>query len=84
MKIKLLKTTKIMKNKDMPCLEITDVVFILFINVKMPTVVGIFTLMSRKKHTLSDPTSIILYLCIINNIPFNLTNSVELSMKKVV
>ena len=43
---KLLMKTKMLKN-DFPCLKFIDAVFILLINVKMPTIVDILTFMSR-------------------------------------
>ena len=44
MKLQLLINTKMVKNKDL--LFNSDVVFIMLVNVKMPTVVVIFTFMS--------------------------------------
>ena len=55
----LLIKTKTMTNKDIPCLKLTDVAFILL----MPTVVGILNFYEQENHTLSAPTSMILYLC---------------------
>ena len=58
--------------------------FFLLINVKMPTIVGILTFMSRKNIILglSAPKNpyflIVLYLC-----AFKISCSIELSMKKV-
>ena len=39
--------SKMMNNKDSSCFEFSDVVFILLINVKTPTIVGILILMSK-------------------------------------
>ena len=47
MKFQLLIKTKLLENKDFLALEYSDVVFILLINVKMPTIVGILTFISR-------------------------------------
>ena len=44
--------TEIATNKGVSCF-ISDVVFIMLINVKMPTVVGILTAMSRINFVLS-------------------------------
>ena len=59
--------------------------FFLLINVKMPTIVGILTFMSRKNSTLGLSESekaefldIFLYLS-----AFKISYSIELSMKKV-
>ena len=49
-----------MKNKDFFLafkLKLSDAVFILLINVKIPTIVGIFTLMSRLKNSCSAKLS---------------------------
>ena len=40
---------KMQKNNDISCLKHSDIVLILFRNVKMPTIVGILTFMSWKK-----------------------------------
>ena len=40
-------TTKIPANKEFLALSLSGVVFIMLINVKMPTIVGILTFMSR-------------------------------------
>ena len=40
-------STKMLKNNDFLASELSDVVFIMLINVKMPTIVGILTFMSR-------------------------------------
>ena len=47
MKFLLLIMTKTLKNKDFLDLKLSDVAFILLINVKVPTIVGILTFMSR-------------------------------------
>ena len=47
--------TKILKK--LLALSLSDVVFIMLINVKMPTIVGILTLMSRINFVLSCITS---------------------------
>ena len=48
-KFQLLIKTKIPTNEEVSCfnLSLSDVVFIMLINVKMPTIVGILTFMSR-------------------------------------
>ena len=53
--IQLPINTKIPPNKDVSCFKslISDVVFIMLINVKMPTIVGIVTLMNRLNFVLS-------------------------------
>ena len=54
MKFQLLKKTKIpTKKKKFLGLSLTDVVFIMLINVKMPTSVGILTFMNRMNFVLS-------------------------------
>ena len=53
MKFQGLIQGKIVKNKAFSCLKLSDAVFILLINVKMPTVVGILTFMSRINLILS-------------------------------
>ena len=45
--------TKMLKNKDFPCFQLSDVVFTMLINVKMPTLVGILTFMSMINLILS-------------------------------
>ena len=46
--------TKIPRNKEVSCFEsISDVVFIMLLNAKMPTMFGILTLMSRMNFVLS-------------------------------
>ena len=48
MKFQLLIKTKIRTSEDVSCVESSYVVFIMLINVKMPTIiVGILTFMSR-------------------------------------
>ena len=39
MKFQLLKKTKMLKNKDQPCVQLSDAVFIMLINVKMTMIV---------------------------------------------
>ena len=46
MKFQLLITTKMLKNIDFSCFKLSDVVFIMLMNVKMPTIVDILTFMS--------------------------------------
>ena len=53
MKFKMLVTIKIYKNSDCSGLDKHKMLFFLLINVKMPTIVGILTFMSRKKIMLS-------------------------------
>ena len=52
-KFQLLINTKILINKEVSCFKFSDVVFIMSINVKMPTIVGILTFMSRINFLLS-------------------------------
>ena len=47
MKVQLLIKTKILTNKKNLVIKLSDVVFILQINVKMATIVGFLTFMSR-------------------------------------
>ena len=48
--LQLIKT-ETLNNIDISlALKLSDVVFILLINVKMPTIIGILTIMSRKCH----------------------------------
>ena len=47
------KKLKYRQKKKFLALSLSDNVFIMLINVKMPTIVGIFTFMSRKKIVLS-------------------------------
>ena len=53
MKFQLLIKTKIPANKEVSCFKFLDVVFILLLNVKMSTIVGILTFMSRINLVLS-------------------------------
>ena len=53
MKLKLLRKTKLKANKNFHALSLSDVIFILLINVKMPTFVGILTFFSRINFVLS-------------------------------
>ena len=46
-KFQLLLKTKILTNKKFLASSLSDVVLIMLINVKMPTIVGILTFMSR-------------------------------------
>ena len=46
-KFQLSRKTKILTNEDVFALSLSDVVFILLKNVKMTTIVGILTFMSR-------------------------------------
>ena len=52
-KFQLLLKTKIRQMKKFLALSISDVVYIMLINVKMPTIVGILTFMSRIDFVLS-------------------------------
>ena len=52
MEFKPLTKTKMLKNKDFSCFQTLYVVFIMLINVKMSTIVGIVTLMSMKNNML--------------------------------
>ena len=52
-KFQLLIKTKILKIKTFLAFKLSGVVFIMLINVKMPTIVGILTLMSRINFVLS-------------------------------
>ena len=52
-KFQLLIKSKIQTNKEVFILRLSDVVFILLINVKMPTIVGILTFMSKINFMLS-------------------------------
>ena len=51
-KFQLLIKTKLLTNKEVS-LSLSDVAFIMLINVKMPTIVGILTFMSRINFVLS-------------------------------
>ena len=53
MKFELLIKLKYRQMKKVLDLSLTDVVFIMLINVKMPTIVGILTFISRIKFLLS-------------------------------
>ena len=44
--ISIAHKTKMLKNEDFLAFKLSDIVFIMQINVKMPTIVGILTLMS--------------------------------------
>ena len=46
MEFQLCIRTKCCKNKDFLAFKLSDAVFIMLINVKMPTIVGILTFMS--------------------------------------
>ena len=52
-KFQLLIKAKIRTNKKILALSLSDVVFTMLINVKMPTIVDIFTFMSRMNFALS-------------------------------
>ena len=52
-KFQLLIKNEIPTNKKFLALSISDVIFIMLINVKMPTIVGILTFMSRINFVLS-------------------------------
>ena len=49
----MLIKTKMLKNKIYLALSLSDHVFLLLINVEMPTIVGILTFMSRIHFVLS-------------------------------
>ena len=49
MKFQLLIKTKMVKNKDFLAFKLSDVVFVMLINVKVSTIVGILTSMSMIK-----------------------------------
>ena len=53
MNFKLLIKTDIPRNEEASFLSFSGVVFIMLINVKMPTIVGILTFMSRINYMLS-------------------------------
>ena len=53
MELQMLIKTKMLKIKDFLVLILSDVVFIMLINVKMPTIVGILTFMSKINFILS-------------------------------
>ena len=48
-KISTAYKTKLLYNKDFSCFQLSDGVFIMLINVKMPTIVNILTFMSMIK-----------------------------------
>ena len=52
-KFQLLIKTKIQTNEEVSCFNLSDVVFIMLINVKMPTIVGILTFLSMINFVLS-------------------------------
>ena len=52
-KFQLLIKTKIQTNEEVSCFKSLRCVFIMLINVKMPTIVGILTFMSRINFVLS-------------------------------
>ena len=52
-KFQLLIKTKIHTNEEVSCCSLSDVVFFMLINVKMPTIVGILIFMSRIHFMLS-------------------------------
>ena len=52
-KFQLLVKQKYQQIRKFPALRLSGVVFIMLINVKMPTIVGILTFMSRKKFVFS-------------------------------
>ena len=47
MKFQLSIKTKMLKSIDFSCFKLSDVVFILLINVEMPKIVGLLAFMSR-------------------------------------
>ena len=51
--ILIVHKTKIPTNKKVSCFSLSDVAFIMLLNVKMPTIVGILTFMSRINFVLS-------------------------------
>ena len=51
--LQMLMKTKLLKNEDFLALTLSDVIFILLINVKMPTIAGILTLMGSINFVLS-------------------------------
>ena len=54
MKFQKLIKGRMVRNKDFSCFKLSDGVFILLINVKMPKIVGISTFMSRINFVLSS------------------------------
>ena len=53
MEFQFLSKCKIVINKDISSFKLSDIAFILLINVKMPTVVGILTFISMIKFNFS-------------------------------
>ena len=53
MKFQLFIKGKLLKNKDFLALKLSDAVFIMLINVKIPTIVGVLTFMNRINFLLS-------------------------------
>ena len=53
MKFQLLIRTKMLKILSLPAFNLFDVVFIMLINVKMPTIVGILNFMSMINFAIS-------------------------------
>ena len=53
MEFQMLIKSKMLKNKDNLSFRCSDVVFIMLINIKMPTIVGILTFMSMINFMLS-------------------------------
>ena len=53
MKLQLFINTKMLKNIDIFAFKLSDVVFIMLINVKIPTIVGISTFISMINFMLS-------------------------------
>ena len=53
MKFQLFIKTKMLINKDFAAFKLSDVVFTMLINVKMPTTIGILTFMSMNILMLS-------------------------------
>ena len=49
----MLVKTKITTSEEVSCLSLSDIVFIMLLNIKMPTLVGILTFMSRINFVLS-------------------------------
>ena len=63
--IQILIKTNMPKNKDNLALKLSDFVFILLINVKMPTAVGILTFVSRINYVLSVELSMNFFIATI-------------------
>ena len=53
MEYQLFIKIKMLKNKDFLAVKLSDAAFILLINVKMATIIGVLTFMSRIKVMLS-------------------------------